>query len=349
MTFRFLKYLAVLIIPGLTASSFFVSGWLTYSTVIFSYLLVPALEFLFSKDESNLSDEEEALIAKSAFYDYVLYLMVPVQWGLIFIFLYKVSNQSIPALDLIGMTLSLGVCCGVLGINVAHELGHRKSKFDQFLAKTLLLTSSYMHFFIEHNRGHHKHVGTPGDPSTAKQGESVHLFWLRSIMYSYISAWQIANAQTRKTDLAFSIRNEMIQFTFVQVLFMVLVFAAFGPVALIGYLVASLIGIIQLETVNYIEHYGLTRNQTGENRYERVQPWHSWNSNHLLGRLMLFELSRHSDHHYLASRKYQILRHHHDSPQMPTGYPGMMLLSLFPPLWFRVMNPKIQEIKLSTL
>lgn len=137
----------------------------------------------------------------------------------------------------------------------------------------------------------------------------------------------------------------MFQFTLIQILFLALIFFMFSWLVLIYFLAAAMIGILLLETVNYIEHYGLQRKATGDGKYERAMPAHSWNSDHVIGRLMLFELSRHSDHHYLASRKYQVLRHHDDSPQMPTGYPGMMILSLFPPAWFYVMNRRIKQLQ----
>lgn len=137
----------------------------------------------------------------------------------------------------------------------------------------------------------------------------------------------------------------MLQFQLIQLVFVLLVFLLFGAWVTFYFLCAALIGILLLETVNYIEHYGLQRKKTAEGRYERALPVHSWNSDHVIGRVMLFELSRHSDHHYLASRKYQVLRHHEDSPQMPTGYPGMMLLSLIPPAWFYVMNKRIKKLR----
>jgi alkane 1-monooxygenase len=137
-------------------------------------------------------------------------------------------------------------------------------------------------------------------------------------------------------------KNEMIQAHIIQLSFVVLIFFSFGTMATLYFLGAAFMGILLLETVNYIEHYGLQRKQTAPGKYERAMPQHSWNSDHVLGRLMLFELSRHSDHHYLASRKYQILQHHDDTPQLPTGYPGSMLLSLLPPLWFYVMNRRIK-------
>jgi alkane 1-monooxygenase len=136
----------------------------------------------------------------------------------------------------------------------------------------------------------------------------------------------------------------MIQFHFIQLAFVALIFFVFGWLATLYFIVAAILGILLLETVNYIEHYGLMRKEIADGKYERAMPEHSWNSDHPIGRIMLFELSRHSDHHYLASRKYQTLRHHGNSPQMPTGYPGMMILSLFPPAWFLVMNKKVKKL-----
>jgi alkane 1-monooxygenase len=203
-----------------------------------------------------------------------------------------------------------------------------------------------MHFFIEHNKGHHKRVATPEDPSSARLGEPLYLFWIRSIVNSYRSAWHIAaKDQQKKGRPALSLRNEMIQFHAIQIGFVLAIGMALGWTVAILFIAAAFIGILLLETVNYIEHYGLQRKQIAEGKWERAMPEHSWNSNHVIGRVMLFELSRHSDHHYLASRKYQVLRHHDHSPQMPTGYPGMMLLALVPPVWFWVMNQKVRTLK----
>jgi alkane 1-monooxygenase len=203
-----------------------------------------------------------------------------------------------------------------------------------------------MHFFIEHNKGHHKRVATPEDPSSARYGETVYAFYFRSIVNSYRSAWEIANRDTQKKGCkTFSLHNEMLHFHLIQILFIATIFFVFGGNTTVLFLAAALQGILLLETVNYIEHYGLQRKQLAEGRWERAMPVHSWNSDHVIGRVMLFELSRHSDHHYLASRKYQVLRHHDDSPQMPTGYPGMMILATLPPLWFRVMNKRVQRLQ----
>lgn len=153
----------------------------------------------------------------------------------------------------------------------------------------------------------------------------------------------------KKGKPAFSFANEMLQAHLIQLALLLVIYFAFGGVILLYFSAAAFIGITLLETVNYIEHYGLQRRQTSPGKYERALPHHSWNSNHIMGRLMLFELSRHSDHHYLASRKYQVLQHHDDAPQLPTGYPGSMLLALLPPVWFSVMNKKINKMKSAAL
>lgn len=292
-----------------------------------------------------MSTAEEELAKKDRTYDFLLYFIVILQYSLLVKFLLVMSSNDLSTFDILGRIWVMGLLCGVFGINVGHELGHRVNKFEQTLAKALLLTSLYMHFFTEHNKGHHKRVATPEDPSSARHGEMVYTFYFRSIIFSYLSAWHIANDERRKIGKpVFSLQNEMIVFQIIQAGFLAIIFFSFGGLVTLYFLAAAFIGILLLETVNYIEHYGLQRKSIGDGMYERALPVHSWNSDHIIGRLMLFELSRHSDHHYMASRKYQILRHHDNSPQMPTGYPGMMLLSLFPPIWFYVMNKKIKAL-----
>ena len=234
--------------------------------------------------------------------------------------------------------------CGVLGINVAHELGHRRTKYEKLLAKTLLMTSLYPHFFIEHNYGHHKNVATAADPASARYNELLYAFWLRSIVGSYLHAWKFESERlARKKTSALSLNNEMVRFTIIEIALLVAIFLLFGIAVLVGFLIAALFGILLLETVNYIEHYGLSRKLVTDTRYEKTTPIHSWNSNHILGRIFLFELSRHSDHHAYPHKKYQVLESYEECPQMPTGYPGMMLLSTVPPLWFWVMNRRVRS------
>ena len=276
-------------------------------------------------------------------YDYIVYLVVPFQYIFLFYFLTSFTLE-LTILEKIGKILSMGVLCAH-AINVAHDLGHRHNKFAQFLSKLLLLSSLNTHFFIEHNRGHHKRVSTKEDPSSARFGENIFSFWLRAVSFGYLSAWNLENSRLKRNRInIISLNNEMIVYQLIQISFLVLIYFIFGLQIMLYFVCCSIIGFLLLETVNYIEHYGLQRNKNESGKYERVQPFHSWNSNHPIGRIMLFELSRHSDHHYNASRKYQILKNHENTPEMPTGYPGMMILSLIPPLWFYVMNSRVKKI-----
>jgi alkane 1-monooxygenase len=345
MRLRTFKYLSPFLLYYGALISFLNSGLVVWFPFIYAFFVIPLIELFMKGNEQNLSAAEEELAKNDRMYDVLLYLVVPLQYLALFLFLYKVSFQPHGALDLAGKTVVMGLLCGVMGINVGHELGHRVHKGEQFLAKSLLLTSLYMHFFIEHNKGHHKRVATPQDPSSARYGESLYVFYFRTIVFSYFSAWKIAGRDTeKKGHKRISIFNEMLRFQIIQAAFLGCIFYFLGLTALLLFCAAALMGVLLLETVNYIEHYGLQRKIIAEGKYERALPHHSWNSNHVIGRVMLFELSRHSDHHFLASRKYQVLRHHEDSPQMPTGYPGMMLLALVPPAWFKIMNSRVKKI-----
>ena len=337
--FHTLKYLTVFTIPGSVALSFSLTGFWTWFPMVYAFVLVPALELLFRPQAKNLAEAEVAVAKADSFYDWLLYLIVPTQWAFLAWFLYTIEDSTLAGWELAGRISAMGLMCGVLGINVAHELGHRSTKHERALAKTLLLSSLYMHFYIEHNRGHHKHVSTPNDPASARKGEILYTFWLRSVINSYRSAWQLERQRLRRKNLPFwSWHNEMLRFQIIQATLLITIGVVFNLWVLAAFVLAAAMGFLLLETVNYIEHYGLQRKLQENGKYERVQAHHSWNSNHVVGRLLLFELSRHSDHHFIASRPYQVLRHHDHSPQMPTGYPGMMLLSLFPPLWMYVMH-----------
>tara|TARA_Y100000817_G_scaffold124434_1_gene97487 strand:+ start:715 stop:1755 length:1041 start_codon:yes stop_codon:yes gene_type:complete len=344
MRFKFLKYFLALTVPLLAYFSFNGTGIITYAPMIEAFLLIPILELFFKPNSNNLSNAEEEMAKEDKSYDIVLYLLVPVIYFLLWEFLISM-RETLTFSDRLGRILSMGLVCGGYGINVAHELGHRNNKFEQFLSKTLLLSSLYMHFFIEHNRGHHKRVSTKEDPSSARYGENIFSFWIRSVFTGYISAWNIEFSRLKRLKkFKFSLENEMLRFQLIQVLFVSSIYFVFGTQITIYFLFAAVMGFLLLETVNYIEHYGLQRKININGKYERVQPFHSWNSNHPVGRIMLFELSRHSDHHFNASRKYQVLKNHDNSPEMPTGYPGMMILSLIPPLWFYIMNKRIKKI-----
>ena len=347
MNIRAFKYLSPLVIYIGAFWSFSTSGWQVWMPLIWAWVIIPLAELFIKPLPANLSMAEEELAKKDRTYDILLYLIVILQYSLLikFCIAMKEDAEIMTWQDIAGRIWVMGLLCGTFGINVGHELGHRVNKFEQTLAKALLLTSLYMHFFTEHNKGHHKRVATPDDPSSARYGEPVYTFYFRTIIFSYISAWHIANNEMRKKgNSIFSWQNEMIQLHVIQIVFVSLIGYFFGATILSYFVVSAIIGILMLETVNYIEHYGLARTRTASGNYERTLPQHSWNSDHVIGRIFLFELSRHSDHHYMASRKYQMLKSHENAPQLPTGYPGSMLLSLVPPIWFRVMNKKIASL-----
>ena len=334
------KYIAAYIPAVLVFTALWKGSFWTFLPLTVLFMIFPLLELLLQPSDKNMAEHEQMVAEKDWFYDLILFMLVPMQYGLLLFFLFQMQSEM-PTWERFGMILSMGIACGILGINAAHELGHRQTKFEQFLSKSLLLTSLYLHFYIEHNRGHHKNVSTDEDPASSRYGETVYAFWLRSIVYSYLSAWELEKNRLTIVKKSFwSVHNEMLRFQVVQIALLLAILLFFGWSILLYFVTAAFIGAILLETVNYIEHYGLRRKKVN-GKYERTMPIHSWNSNHPLGRLVLLELSRHSDHHYSASRKFQVLRHHYNSPQMPTGYPGMMLLSLIPPLWFKLMHEKI--------
>jgi len=333
------KYLFVWLLPISAAFSFQSHGWATYAALLFAFVVVPLGDFVLGEDRSN-PDES---FRQHRIFDVILWLTVPTQIGMLIWFLI-ISSHDRPFFEAMGIITAMGMMCGVFGINVAHELGHRSSRTEQFLAQVMLTTSLYPHFFIEHNKGHHKNVATPEDPATARMGESVYAFWLRSIYGSWKSGWQIMSKERRRKGLrVWSIGNPMVKYALLIAGCPIMVVVVFGAQAGLYFMAAALMGILLLETVNYIEHYGLTRKKISEYRYEDVEPMHSWNADYRLGRMVLFDLTRHSDHHYEPSKPYQVLSSMETASQLPAGYPAMMLLSLIPPLWYTVMHPLIQR------
>lgn len=339
------KYLFSLLIPLIIGFSLWSNSLFVYTAPVFIFGIIPFLELFSVADETNFSVDQEAIANSSRFYDWMVYLFVPCQFALLFYFLFSIGNTRETYL-IVGKIISMGLACGIMGINVAHELGHRNTWYEKLMSQSLLMTSLYMHFFVEHNYGHHQNVSTDQDPASAKRGESIYAFHLRSIFLGYVSAWKIQSVMLKRNGFRFfSFQNKMIWFSLIQLGLLGFIYFLFGFKTFLAFLAAALIGIFLLETVNYIEHYGLRRKRKENGDYERTMPVHSWNSNHPIGRILLFELSRHSDHHYISSRKYQILRHFDDSPQMPTGYPGMMLLSTLPPLWYYFVHKKLDAYK----
>lgn len=336
----FLKYFGAYIFIALGVFSFVSAGILTYSLVLFSFGVIPIIELITSPNEKD--NKPKNIKA----YNTTLYTLVLLYSYTFYYFLTHIHLES-DLFSLIGKISSMGMLMGIFGINMAHELGHRKNEIEQLLAQYLLWTTQYTHFFIEHNRGHHRRVATPEDPATARKDESLYFFWVRTVRDSYKSAWHIENtAIQRQGKKALTWKNQMIRFTFFQIILLFGV-ALFGVKVLISYILSCILGILLLETINYIEHYGLLRKKINSVAYERVQYHHSWNSDHILGRYLLFELTRHSHHHENSLKQYPELQSKNPSPQLPTGYPGMMILSFIPPLFYWVMNKRIPSISSS--
>lgn len=343
-----LKYLTAFSIPIMAFFGLYFQGIFSYLTPFYAFVLIPILELLFPVDVHNISEEESENRLKNSVFDWLLYLNLPIVYILVLLSLIVVSTTSLQTYEYVGLILSVGIVLGVNGINVAHELGHRQTTNERFIGKALLLPALYMHFYIEHNFGHHLHAATKEDPATAKFNQSVYEFWITSVFRQYLNAWNIQKKLLKISNKDFfSYKNDMLWYAVLQITYLTIVFVLFGNIGFIFALFAGITGFILLETVNYIEHYGLMRSKLPSGRYERVREVHSWNSNHVIGRIVLYELTRHSDHHFKSSKKYQILDCHEESPQMPYGYPTSMVLAMLPPLWFSIMNKRIPRTMVS--
>lgn len=342
--FNRLKYLFVYTIPVTVYFSFNLEGWWSFLPLIVFFGLVPTLELLVAPDRENMDKKMEDDEKNQPIYDIILYGTLPIQLVFLSYFIYIIGDTPFGSLEWFGRVTGMGFMCGVVGINVGHELGHRHTRWEQLMGEILLLTSLDTHFLPYHNAGHHRNVATPKDAATARKNEWLVMYWLRSHFGSYIEAWQLENDRMQLSGRSWlHPQNRMVVYSMANIMVILGIYYWFGLQVLVGFLGAAIFGIILLETVNYIEHYGLLRQQLASGRYEPVRHQHSWNSDHPIGRTLLFNLSRHSDHHYNGSKKYQILKTHEKSPQMPTGYPGMMLLAIIQPLWFWLMNERLSQ------
>ena len=337
-----LKYLTAFSIPLAAIVGLIMREYWVFFTPIYAFVLIPVLEILLPVQTENLSPTEALSKNKNKLFNLLLYLNLPLVFGIVLWFLWSVTWANYENYEIAGLLFSVGIVAGSNGINVAHELGHRKLWWEKSIGKLLLLPSLYMHFYIEHNYGHHQNAATPEDPASAQYNQTVYSFWFTSMVRQYIGAWRIQFRLLKgENNSFFSLKNDMFWFTLIQLGYLALILFFFGIASLWMAIVIGCTGALLLETINYIEHYGLRRNKTVSGRYERVTEIHSWNSNHVLGRVMLYELTRHSDHHYKSHKKYQLLDYHDVSPQLPFGYPTSMVISLLPPLWFAIMNKRI--------
>lgn len=343
MIIKDLKYLTAYLLPVCAFLGLTELGIWTFLTPVVTFGLIPIIEIFSPEATENLTEEEYQKKKIHPFFDVLLYLNVVVVYVILGLGLIQITQQNVAVWEVIGVLFSIGIILGSNGINVAHELGHRDNLLATWLAKLLLIPSFYTHFTIEHNFGHHNKVATPDDPATAKLNQNLYQFWFQSVVGQYLNAWKLGSKIPFSNRYSL-LRNEMYLNTFLQITYAILVFLIFGSKGLGTAVVAGIIGFLLLETINYIEHYGLQRKQRKSGRYVPVKETHSWNSNHMLGRILLYELTRHSDHHFRAQKKYQTLEYHEVSPQLPFGYPTCMMLAAFPPIWFKVMNKRVKEL-----
>ena len=338
-----LKYLMSYSIALMAFIGISLGGFYNYLAVVFTFIFIPILEAIVKKSDEEYTEEEKKSRLLDPFFDLLLYLNIPIVFGIFFFSLDKLAFTSSVS-DIIGIILSASIVMATNGINVGHELGHRKSIIARTCSKLLYLPCQYMHFYIEHNFGHHINVATPEDPATARYKQTLYSFWITSVVRTYVSAWEIQLKLLKVSKRNFfSIKNDMVFYTLFQTTFLAFVYFNFGLYLTQLSILMSVISFLFLETINYVEHYGLLRKKEPSGRYERVKPHHSWNSNHTIGRIVLYELTRHSDHHFKSSKKYQVLESLDDCPHLPYGYPTSILLSFIPPLWFSIMNPLVKN------
>ena len=309
--------------------------------LLLSYGFGPVIDWLIGEDRNNPPEAVVMQLEQDRYYRWLTYIVVPLHYVSLFGVAWYAATQNLSGWAFIGLAVVAGLVSG-LAINTGHELGHKNSRLEKWLAKAVLAVPAYGHFTIAHNRGHHRNVSTPDDPASARMGESIYKFARREMPGAFFEAWTIEKDRlASRGKPVWHPNNQVLQSYAVTALITLLLVALFGWPMLLFLVVHNLLAWFQLTSANYIEHYGLLRQKDANGRYERCQPHHSWNSNHIYSNLVLFHLERHSDHHANPLRRYQSLRNFDDVPQLPNGYFGVYLLAYLPWLWFRVMDKRL--------
>jgi alkane 1-monooxygenase len=318
--------------------------WVLITPLALSYGLVPLLDWLCGEDENNPPEEIVPQLEADGFYRWLTYLTVPLHFATLLLLAWFVASQDLSVAAIILLAVTAGLFSGV-GVNTGHELGHKKTRLEQNLAKWALAVPAYGHFCVEHNRGHHRHVATPDDPASARMGESIYRFALREIPGAWRRGWAEEALRLEKKGISrWSTHNVILQSYAISLVLQGGIVLTFGWLMVPFLLVHNFFAWFQLTSANYIEHYGLLRSRNADGSFERCQPHHSWNANYVFSNLMLFQLERHSDHHANSHRRYQSLRNFPDIPQLPSGYFGCYLLAYVPWIWFRVMDHRVLEL-----
>ncbi|MGW0162785.1 alkane 1-monooxygenase [Mycobacterium sp. NPDC003323] len=322
------------------------TGWQVFWWIgpIMAFLVIPIVDQLIGTDDEYVADNALEQLDNDPFYRWVNILYLPNQYLFLIFACWLWAGGgwlTMSVADKAGLMVTVGIVGGI-AINAAHELGHRRAKLEKRLSKVALAQTGYGHFFVEHNRGHHLRVATPEDPASARFGESVYQFIPRSVIGGLRSAWQLESARLARAGKSrWSLSNDILNAWLLTLGLFAGLIVWFGVTITPWLIGQALIGICLLETVNYLEHYGLRRQRTADGRYERVGQRHSWNSNTLMANVFLYHLQRHSDHHANPHKRYQTLQPSDQAPQLPTGYGSMLLLAWCPPWWRRVMDPRV--------
>jgi alkane 1-monooxygenase len=338
--------LAMPLFPMLGIALYFAydSQWLLGIPLLFSYVIVPLLDYAFGSDENNPPEEIVPQLEQDRYYRRLTWFTVPMHFIVLIGIAWFVGTQDLTVWSVLALAITAGSYSG-LGINTAHELGHKKPEFERFLAKIVLAVPTYGHFCIEHNRGHHRDVATPEDPASARMGESIYKFMLREIPGTFKRGWTVEKERLARIGKSeWSIHNDILQSYAISAVLQGSLIIAFGWIMIPFLAIHNFWAWYQLTSANYIEHYGLLRQKEASGRYERCQPWHSWNANYIFSNILLFHLERHSDHHANPTRRYQSLRNFDGIPELPNGYYGMYLLAYVPWLWYRVMDRRVLEL-----
>lgn len=305
------------------------------------HVIIPSIDHMMGVDPDNPPEQAIADLEDDPYYVRVVKLFIPFQYVANIYGLYLASKQSTSLIDRIMIGHMLGVVNGV-AINTAHELSHKSGKLEHYLSHLALAPTGYNHFRIEHPYGHHRRVATPEDPTSSQMGETFWQFWPRTVVGSFKSAIEIETRRLQRKGKKFwSLDNELLQGWGMSAAYHALTIKMFGTGILPTQIAQALQGITLFEAVNYMEHYGLKREDLGNGRYARTMPEHSWNNNSKFSNVLLYQLQRHSDHHAYPTRSFQSLRHYEDVPQLPMGYASLFLPVMIPKLWFNLMDERV--------
>ncbi len=336
-------FFGALILPALVAVSLMEGGWWWAAVLAVPFVVVPVLDVLIGPDHTQPTRSQMADLDGKLSYRLVLYLYAAAHVGLLIWGCYVWANTPLPMWERWLLVLCMGIMTGGLGITIAHELVHRRSAVERYLGYLLLCGVWYMHFGLEHVAGHHRNVGLPTDPATARRGESAYAFVIRSAVMGWVHAFNLERDRLRKIGrTAWTLRNATVSWLLIQVGWTVLAAVATGDPSVVVFILGqSAVAVLLLELVNYVEHYGLRRGETSPGIVERFGPMHAWESRYPASNYLLFKLQRHADHHLYPQRRYQLLGVHEQSPQLPAGYPLMVLAALVPPFWRRLVHPRL--------